>query len=166
MGRARVDAEQRRRPMPSTVREVVQRYVSAEAELKGVAFSQMVDTLLTEALIARGHSADILWPGNEADEQEGKKKTLLRLYQDVGNITEAAAVAGISLATVYRWSAKDKTFERELARVKMTRPGTGMGHISPSHQERKRLEMLGKRQSGRRPVRTVNPDGSIDESGL
>lgn len=169
MARNRVDPDQRRIPISATIRDIVQRFVIVEAAQKGLNVSNMLDELLTDALIARDYPEGLLRQAPEEEANEAKKAEVLRQYQKVGNITEAASLARMSLSTVYKWAAEDTSFGRELARIKGTRPGIGGAHRSPSDEMRGYIERQQngqRRTGGRRKVRVVNPDGSIDESGL
>jgi hypothetical protein len=133
MARRITDETQRKVMMASTVRDVVRQFVLIEAAEYGNNLSAAMEALLVDALIAKGYPADILRPVNKKEDESEKQQTVLNLYRQRGNITEAASVAGVSLSTVYLWVAREPDFASEFRKIKASKAGYGGAHRSPDH---------------------------------
>lgn len=143
----------------------LQGFLNAEAGKLGLAPSALIEKAVETYLRNAGYPVDEV---KEAmgDKDRDRKESFLRVYESsTGTIGAGCREAAISATTVYQWIGEDTEFASRFALAKARRHPTPLSN-SPIDAAQHASTHGRKLIRGRRSARTVNPDGSIDESGL
>lgn len=143
----------------------LQGFLNAEAGRLGLAPSALIEKAVESFLRNAGYPVDEVIEAI-GDVDQDRKEAFLKVYESSGGTIGAGCrEAAISATTVYQWIGEDKEFASRFALAKARRNPMPLTH-SPIDNMQYAATQGKKLIRGRRKAQVVNPDGSIDESGL